>query len=227
MTKGGAGDARPGGRPEPVGGRGAVAVPRTQSMYTYRVPAPYLPTEPRHLFVTVLMLSPGPGVDLRVYRRYKLIAVIGDCRFLEEEEYDKSQNCKSAMVAGRTEVLCVCKEDVSTTRQRPAPPVPAFTTPTTPKLQLREKFKPRKTLERRLFQLPTLTPISNCTLAQRTYFHRLLQREYPLDNITGEHLTSHRQHGGGYNVFVSTLASGTACLFRFIAYKIYDLCQTR
>ncbi|XP_065308501.1 uncharacterized protein [Dermacentor albipictus] len=188
MTKGGAGDARPGGRPEAAGGRGAVAVPRTQSMYTYRVPAPYLPKEPRHLFVTVLMLSPGPGVDLRVYRRYKLIAVIGDCRFLEEEEYDKSPNCKSAMVAGRTEVLCVCKEDVSTTKQRPAPPVAAFTTPTTPRLQLREKFKPRKTLERRLFQLPTLTPISNCTLAQRTYFHRLLQREYPLDNITAAEL---------------------------------------
>ncbi|KAH7964700.1 hypothetical protein HPB49_000794 [Dermacentor silvarum] len=184
LTKGGAGDARAGGRPEPGGGRGAVSVPRTQSMYTYRVPAPYLPTEPRHLFVTVLMLSPGPGVDLRVYRRYKLIAVIGDCRFLDEEEYDKSPNCKSAMVAGRTEVLCVCKVDASTTTQRPASPVPAVTTPTTPKLQLREKFKPRKTLERRLFQLPNLTPISNCTLAQRTYFHRLLQREYPLDNIT-------------------------------------------
>ncbi|XP_049269516.1 uncharacterized protein LOC119386012 [Rhipicephalus sanguineus] len=153
-------------------------------MYTYRVPAPYLPKEPRHLFVTVLMLSPGPGVDLRLYRRYKLIAIIGDCRFLDEEEYDKSPNCKSAMVVGRTEVLCVCKVDVSTTQQRPVSIVPLVTTPTTPKVQLREKFKPHKTLEKRLFQLPTLTTVKNCTLAQRTYFHRLLQREYPLDNIT-------------------------------------------
>ncbi|KAH6938632.1 hypothetical protein HPB50_011212 [Hyalomma asiaticum] len=184
LTKGGVADARAGGRQEPSSGRDAVAVPRTQSMYTYRVPAPYLPKEPRHLFVTVLMLSPGQGVDLRVYRRYKLIAVIGDCRFLDEEEYDKSPNCKSAMVAGRTEVLCVCKVDVVTTTRRPVSIKPLVTTPTTPKVQLREKFKPRKTLERRLFQLPTLTPVRNCTMAQRTYFHRLLQREYPLDNIT-------------------------------------------
>lgn len=184
LSKAGAGDARAGGRQETGGGRGAVAVPRTQSMYTYRVPAAYLPKEPRHLFVTVIMLSPGPGVDLRLYRRYKLIAIIGDCRFLDEEEYDKSPNCKSAMVAGRTEVLCVCKVDVSTTQKRAVSIVPLVTTPTTPKIQLREKFKPSKTLERRLFQLPTLTPVKNCTLAQRTYFHRLLQREYPLDNIT-------------------------------------------
>ncbi|XP_075724128.1 uncharacterized protein LOC142766679 [Rhipicephalus microplus] len=93
LLKAGAGDARAGGRQE-TGGRGSVAVPRTQSMYTYRVPAAYLPKEPRHLFVTVIMLSPGPGVDLRLYRRYKLIAIIGDCRFLDEEEYDKSPNCK-------------------------------------------------------------------------------------------------------------------------------------
>ncbi|KAL3253291.1 hypothetical protein MRX96_017559 [Rhipicephalus microplus] len=156
----------------------------SKSMYTYRVPAAYLPKEPRHLFVTVIMLPPGPGVDLRLYRRYKLIAIIGDCRFLDEDEYDKSPNCKSAMVAGRTEVLCVCKVDVSTTKKRVVSIVPLVTTPTTPKVQLREKFKPSKTLERRLFQLPTLTPVKNCTLAQRTYFHRLLQREYPLDNIT-------------------------------------------
>ncbi|KAL1439057.1 hypothetical protein MTO96_047518 [Rhipicephalus appendiculatus] len=199
LSKGGAADARAGGRQESGGGRGAVSVPRTQSMYTYRVPAPYLPKEPRHLFVTVLMLSPGPGVDLRLYRRYKLIAIIGDCRFLDEEEYIACSACvtprrrkcacvfpraQSAMVVGRTEVLCVCKVDVSTTQQRPVSIVPLVTTPTTPKVQLREKFKPRKTLERRLFQLPTLTTIKNCTLAQRTYFHRLLQREYPLDNIT-------------------------------------------
>ncbi|KAH8038733.1 hypothetical protein HPB51_002877 [Rhipicephalus microplus] len=184
LSKVGAGDARAGGRQETGGGRGAVAVPRTQSMYTYRVPAAYLPKEPRHLFVTVIMLPPGPGVDLRLYRRYKLIAIIGDCRFLDEDEYDKSPNCKSAMVAGRTEVLCVCKVDVSTTKKRVVSIVPLVTTPTTPKVQLREKFKPSKTLERRLFQLPTLTPVKNCTLAQRTYFHRLLQREYPLDNIT-------------------------------------------
>ncbi|KAK8769748.1 hypothetical protein V5799_013786 [Amblyomma americanum] len=179
LTRGG--DARPGGQPE-SGAHSAVAVPRTQSMYTYRVPQPYLPHEPRHLFVTVLMLSPGVGVDLRDYRRYKLIAVIGECRFLDEAEYDKSPNCKGAIVAGRTEVLCVCKAEMSTTKERPSPVV--STTPTTPRLQLREKFKPRRTLERRLFQLPTLTPVSNCTLAQRTYFHRLLQRDYPLDNIT-------------------------------------------
>ncbi|KAG0429114.1 hypothetical protein HPB47_023956 [Ixodes persulcatus] len=115
-------------------GRGSsaagVSVTKTQSMYTYRVPAAYLPTDARHLFITVLMVHPGTGVDLNVYRRYKLVTIIGECRFLDEEEVDKSPNCK-----------------------------------------------------------PVLKPVENCTMAQRTNFHRLLQREFPLEDIaTAERL---------------------------------------
>lgn len=86
--------AAPGGRGLDQISPGGVSVPRTQSMYTYRVPSAYLPVDSRHLFITVLMVSPGEGVDLKMYRRYKLVAIIGDCRFFDEEEVDKSPSCK-------------------------------------------------------------------------------------------------------------------------------------
>ncbi|XP_064474685.1 uncharacterized protein LOC135388804 [Ornithodoros turicata] len=184
---GGGGGGEAGGAPSKAGAPGdaagspGVSVPKTQSMYTYRVPRAYLPLDPRHLFVTVLMVAPGAGVDMRPYKRYTLMVVIGDCRFLDQEEAERSSSCKTGVIAGKKEVLCLCKAQASTTR---LPPTQKATTTTPPRLQIRERFHPRVVEEKRLFRMPMLTPVKNCSLAQRSYFHRLLQREYPLENIT-------------------------------------------
>lgn len=184
LSRSGEGSAAPrrtAGSGEAARGAAGVSVPRTQSMYTYRVPSTYLPMEPRHLFVTVLMVAPGAGEDIRTFRRYTLVVVIGDCRFLDQEEAERSQNCKTATIVGKKEVLCVCKLATTTTRR----PVTRRTTTTVPpRIEIRERFHPRKVEEKRLFRMPSLTPVRNCSMAQRAYFHRLLQRDYPLENIT-------------------------------------------